>query len=629
MSRTQPGQPTTTQEALDFYASQLQAETELLRQSAARWSSFSFLRGGSFLIFLACLGLGLANLGQVGWLWYGLAAICLIAFLVFAFVHEGIQSQIKQSRLLAEMHRESIARIKRDWLQIKTPAVEIPRQYKAMAFDLDLLGGSSLYQLLGTARTPLGVETLCRWILEGASSQEIEERQTGVAELATDYDYRQRFRLLCARLHTSQAGPSQFIDWSHSPHWFQKRSWLLWLSRLTSLATLTGLFLLLTGLVGAQVSGSLLLLAVVTNFFLSVFFAGGMHDVFNRISSHQNEIAHYVELFDMVGQFESQSRFLQGIQNELKGDGDDVRRHVGSLSWLTWLANIRRDGILFLAYLVLEFMFLWDAHVLNLLENWKSKNGAKAERWFTALGQWEAMLSLSKLRSDHPEWVFPKVTQAAAGEQQIECVRLGHPLLDDGRVPNDVTVGPAGTVLLVTGSNMSGKSTLLRSIGVNVTLAQMGSVVCAESMKLSTFRIETSMRIVDSLSDGVSFFMAELKRLKEIVDTAQRQNESGEKSMLFLLDEILQGTNSRERSIAVSRVVRKLIDENAIGAISTHDLELAETNELSEACRTVHFSEQFVEEEGQRKMTFDYRMRQGIAETTNALKLLEIVGLGE
>ena len=241
MSRTQPGQPTTTQEALDFYASQLQAETELLRQSAARWSSFSFLRGGSFLIFLACLGLGLANLGQVGWLWYGLAAICLIAFLVFAFVHEGIQSQIKQSRLLAEMHRESIARIKRDWLQIKTPAVEIPRQYKAMAFDLDLLGGSSLYQLLGTARTPLGVETLCRWILEGASSQEIEERQTGVAELATDYDYRQRFRLLCARLHPSQAGPSQFIDWSHSPHWFQKRSWLLWLSRLTSLATLTGL----------------------------------------------------------------------------------------------------------------------------------------------------------------------------------------------------------------------------------------------------------------------------------------------------------------------------------------------------------------------------------------------------
>ena len=201
--------------------------------------------------------------------------------------------------------------------------------------------------------------------------------------------------------------------------------------------------------------------------------------------------------------------------------------------------------------------------------------------------------------------------------------------MDDSRVPNDVTVGPPGTVLLVTGSNMSGKSTLLRSVGVNVTLAQMGGVVCAEAMSLTTLRIETSMRIVDSLSDGVSFFMAELKRLKEIVDSAQRQNEAGGHAMLFLLDEILQGTNSRERNIAVSRVVRKLIDENAIGAISTHDLDLATTDELAKACRTVHFAEQFIDQDGQRKMTFDYQMRQGIAETTNALKLLEMVGLGE
>ncbi|MCH2180490.1 MAG: DNA mismatch repair protein [Mariniblastus sp.] len=629
MSRTKPGQPATTQEVLDFYVEKQRQEADLLQRAAARWSTFSFLRGGSFLVFLACLVLGLFNLAQLFWLWYGLAAVCLVAFLVVAFLHEGIHAQIKRSRLLAEMHSESIARIKREWSKIKTPPVEIPRQYKAVAFDLDLVGESSLYQLLGTARTPLGIETLCQWILEGASSQEIEERQTGVAELAVDYDYRERFRLLCARLHTSQSGPSRFIDWSQSPHWFQRRSWLLWLSRLTSVATLAGLFLLLTGLVAAPISGSMLLGALLANFFLSVFFAGGMHDVFNRISSHQNEIAHYVELFDMVGEFESESPFLQRLQDKLKGDGDDVRRHVGSLSWLTWLANIRRDGILFLAYLVLEFMFLWDAHVLNLLENWKSRHGSKAERWFAALGQWEAMLALSKLRADHPEWVFPTLNEPAPGEQRIESLQLGHPLLDDSRVPNDVTVGPAGTVLLVTGSNMSGKSTLLRSIGVNVTLAQMGSVVCAQSMKLATFRIETSMRIVDSLSDGVSFFMAELKRLKEIVDKAKQQNESRERSMLFLLDEILQGTNSRERSIAVSRVVRKLIDENAIGAISTHDLELAETNELSKACRTVHFSEQFIEEDGRRRMTFDYRMRQGIAETTNALKLLEIVGLGE
>ncbi len=629
MSRPEPGQPATTQQALEFYANKHREETELLRRSVSHWSRFGYLRGGSFLVFLGCLLLGFANVAQLALFWHCLAALAFTSFLVVAFLHEGIHAQIKRSKLLVEMHRESISRIKREWSKIKVPPIAVPREFQAVAHDLDLTGESSLYKLLGTARTPLGIHTLGQWILNGASNQEIVERQTGVAELASDYDYRERFRLLCAQLHTSQAGPSRFIEWSQSPHYFQGRIWLLWLSRLTSLSTIAGLLLLLTGFAPLEVSGSILLVSLTINFFLSVFFAGGMHDVFNRISSHQNEIGHYVELFDMVGEFESRSPFLMKIQSELTGSGDDVRRHVGNLSWLNWLANIRRNGILFLAYLLLEFMFLWDAHILDLLENWKSRHGAKAGRWFNALGQWEAMLALSKLHADNPEWVFPAMKDPSAGSHQVECCQLGHPLLDQSRVPNDVTVGPPGTVLLVTGSNMSGKSTLLRSIGVNVTLAQMGSVVCAESMKLSTLRIETSMRIVDSLSDGVSFFMAELKRLKEIVDTAQQQNVPGQKPVMFLLDEILQGTNSRERNIAVSRVVRKLIDENAIGAISTHDLDLATTNALAKACCTVHFSEQFVEEDGKRRMTFDYQMRKGIAETTNALKLLEMVGLGE
>ena len=170
---------------------------------------------------------------------------------------------------------------------------------------------------------------------------------------------------------------------------------------------------------------------------------------------------------------------------------------------------------------------------------------------------------------------------------------------------------------------------VLRSIGVNVVLAQMGSVVCAQSMEFSPLHVETSMRIADSLADGVSFFMAELKRLKRIVDSAREHHSAGQRTLLFLLDEILQGTNSRERQIAVSRVVRKLIDEQAIGAISTHDLDLAATPELRDMVQTVHFSEQFTRHEGRMRMSFDYRIHPGLASTTNALKLLEMVGLGE
>ena len=212
----------------------------------------------------------------------------------------------------------------------------------------------------------------------------------------------------------------------------------------------------------------------------------------------------------------------------------------------------------------------------------------------------------------------------------MAATELGHPLLSDqGRVCNTVSIGPAGTVLLVTGSNMSGKSTLLRSLGANLVLAQAGSVVCAEQLQLPSLQLATSMRIHDSLADGVSFYMAELKRLKQVVDHARERATQAGPRLFFLLDEILQGTNSRERHVAVSRVVHHLIDSGAIGAVSTHDLELAHAEGLEDRCHCVHFRETFTQVDGQDRMEFDYQMRPGISTTTNALKLLKMVGLDD
>ncbi len=192
---------------------------------------------------------------------------------------------------------------------------------------------------------------------------------------------------------------------------------------------------------------------------------------------------------------------------------------------------------------------------------------------------------------------------------------------------NDVEVGPQGTVLLVTGSNMSGKSTLLRSIGLNAMLAEAGGPVCAQMLQMPPLTVTTSMRIQDSLEDGVSFFMAELKRLKNIVDEASDYTHRGDRALLYLLDEILQGTNSVERHMAVARVLAHLVVKGAIGAVSTHDLELAQSPELANCCQAVHFRETLHDEACVQQMTFDYRLRAGIATTTNAMKLLELVGL--
>ncbi|MCA9152992.1 MAG: hypothetical protein KDA92_27000, partial [Planctomycetales bacterium] len=210
------------------------------------------------------------------------------------------------------------------------------------------------------------------------------------------------------------------------------------------------------------------------------------------------------------------------------------------------------------------------------------------------LAELEALSSLAAVAHDEPEWCFPTVDPALV---RFTGVQLGHPLIrSQVRVSNDVTLGPPETFLLVSGSNMSGKSTLLRSIGTNVILAQTGAPVCARECSLPPLVVATSMRIDDSLEDGVSFYMAELRRLKEIVDLAVETEQRVDRRLLYLLDEILLGTNSRERHVAVVRVMKHLLSHGAIGAISTHDLELAQSPDLQHACQCVHFREHFVEE---------------------------------
>ena len=291
-----------------------------------------------------------------------------------------------------------------------------------------------------------------------------------------------------------------------------------------------------------------------------------------------------------------------------------------------YMASIVHSPLLFLLfYIPLQIVTLWDFHVLWLLERWQQRHGRHVRIWFQALGEFEALNSLAGLAHDNPDWAFPEIDESSS---TLVARGLGHPLIHaDFRIGNDVKVGPRGTFLLVTGSNMSGKSTLLRSLGTNVVLAQAGGPVCAAHMRMPPVLLATSMRVRDSVVDGVSFFMAELQRLKVIVQRAHSCAERENGMLLYLLDEILQGTNSRERHIAVAQVVGHLLDCGAIGAISTHDLELAGNERLADSCRAVHFRETLHYDGLGLPMTFDFKLRKGIATTTNALKLLEILGL--
>ena len=625
--------PSSRQEVLEYYREKLNAAEKEVRDSAGQWSAVGIARGLLLLICIVLAMMALVNAFELRWTVGPIAAIIFVVFVLVALYHEGLETKMRQGKILITMHRESLARIARQWNSIQMPKITIPDWFAATSKDLDLLGDSSVFKLLGTTRTPLGTETLKNWIIEGALPAEVADRQAAVAELTPQFDWRLKFRFECEQLGDSQSGPSQFVDWAESPSWFAGQDWVIWIARLTSAASIVGLVGVVAGILGfgsLSFFGILLAISCGTNFLLSVARAGSIHQVFDQVSSRSNDAARYITLFDMIADHEANSERLKNLQTPFLRTGDGAQAKMKNLGSLISLANLRRSGSLYVFYIILEFLFFWDAHALDLLERWKSKNGGHARKWFGDLGQMEALAAIAKLAGDEPDWEFPSVYDSTSDDEVVVTGdQVGHPLLDESRVCNDVQLGPVGTVLLVTGSNMSGKSTLLRSIGANIVLAQLGSVVCGKNFRTPPVRIETSMRIADSLADGVSFFMAELNRLKEIVDTAKEHATDNPRRFLFLLDEILQGTNSVERQIAVSRVVRKLIDGKAIGAISTHDLDLADTNELAAACQTVHFSEQFVEKDGKKTMTFDYRMKPGIAKTTNALKLLEIVGLGD
>ena len=278
-------------------------------------------------------------------------------------------------------------------------------------------------------------------------------------------------------------------------------------------------------------------------------------------------------------------------------------------------------------YFLFQGLFLWDFHVLAQFERWQRRCGRLARRWIDGLGDVEAISALAGLAHDNPDWAFPSVD--AEESPRIDATGSGHPLIrEDIRVTNDATVGPPGTFLLVTGSNMSGKSTLLRAIGLNVVLAQAGGPVCARRFRMPPVELYSSMRIQDSLEEGISYFMAGVLRLKTILEATRAHHQAG-RLCLYLLDEILQGTNTAERQIAVRNIIGELLALRAIGVVTTHDLALAASGELGRAGHAVHFSETIEPGHSGREatMAFDYKLRSGLATSTNALRLMRLMGL--
>lgn len=542
------------------------------------------------------------------------AALAGLAFFGLIGVHSRLKQRERWEAETVAVNEEGLARLRRDWDALRASTGDTPRGH-GYAHDLDVFGHASVARYLGTTGTAMGRARLHGWLLDPATVETIRRRQVAVKELAPMLDFRQELQV-GGRL-TADPDPAAldaFLDWAEDEPWLLRRPWLLWAARIIPAATLVLLVLQIEGAVERPWWIPTLLIGAV----LAASVGKRIHRLMGHASLGDASLHHFAGLVERVQHAEFESPPLRRVHAALTDDLD-AHSQLERLSWVSELADLRHSGLF---YVILHIPTLWDFHVLWGLERWQVTAGRHVRAWVDGVAEIDALAALSAPIAEEPGWVFPDVRPSG---DRFTARQLAHPLLPpDGRVPNDVELGPPGTFVMVSGSNMSGKSTLLRAVGVNAVLAQAGGPVCAAELVIPPLEIRSSMRVEDSLERGVSLFMAELQQLKRVVDAADRHDE---RILLYLLDEVLHGTNTAERQVAVREVVSHLLARPAIGAISTHDLALADPAPLSDAVVPVHFRETVHPEGHDPPMSFDYQLRDGVATSTNALKLVRLVGL--
>lgn len=564
------------------------------RLSNSRLVAFGLLAG------VVVLALGFSKL-HLAW-----ALLPLAGFVALVILHDrAIQDRSAQERAAAYYER-GLARLEDRWAGQGNTGERYRDPEHPYAEDLDLFGPGSLFELLCTTQTRTGEETLARWLKEPADPAEIRERQAGVADLAPRLDLREQTALLGQDLRRSLE-VEEVVRWGEAPPHLAP-AWLPYAGYAFAAATL--------GAAAHWIGGGswvpfLALFAVEWVFAQRAYphAARILHDV----DGPARQLLQLRRLLHRLEREEWQAPKLQRIRAELEALGEAPSRRLERLDTLVSMQQALHNGVFALAGLIL----LWPMQVALRIERWRAESGPELRHWLALTGEWEALSALAGYHYEHPEDPFPEILEEGC---RWEGTGIAHPLLPAGvAVRNDVSLGPDLRVLLVSGSNMSGKSTLMRSVGANTLLALAGAPVRARRLVLSPLVIGASIRTQDSLQGGISRFYAEILRLRQVVERA-----GGQRPLLFLLDEILHGTNSHDRRIGAEAVVRTLIARGAIGVVTTHDLALARISEdpvLHAA--NVHFQDELLDG----KMHFDYHLRPGVVERSNALELMRAVGL--
>lgn len=520
--------------------------------------------------------------------------------------HQKVQREKRFFEMQAEINEEELKRLQGEFTEFDAGDSFVNDAHPNTS-DLDIFGPSSLFQLISHAVTENGRKCLAAWLRNFPDRETILQRQEAVKELKTKLDWRQAFEASGRMFEDSGESPEKLLEWMKTPPMLNPALKFLPVWGVVSsavLITLSALEILPWWAVVPLMAIHLLILRPISKKYKGAY----------EVTGNQTRLlASYAELLSRIETESVESDLLKAVKAKvIEGE----RTASATIKGLAFIHDKLEMKYAQFVYVILNAIAFWDVIWVLRLDKWKKQNGEFVPHWFEALGEFEALSSLAALHYARPHWVFPEISTA---DLQITGTGIGHPLIPEHeRVNNDMDLQGKGTVWLITGSNMSGKSTFLRTSGINLVLGLTGGPVCAEQFTCTPTRVITSMRTQDSLEDHTSAFFAELKRLKQVIDLVEK-----EPSVLFLLDEILKGTNSRDRHRGAKALILQLNSLGGAGMVSTHDLELGNL-ESTGFLHNYSFNSGFTEDN---QLGFDYKLSHGLCHSFNASKLMRNMGI--
>jgi hypothetical protein len=550
--------------------------------------------------------------------------IPIVGFIALMIAHDRTITRRRRADAAARFCERGIERLSGQWQGKGVGGSGYASEHHPFAGDLDLFGKGSLYEWLCVAATGAGRATLATWLLHpgDATGADVRERQAAVDELRELIDLREEIAIVAAEV-AHDVEEAKLDEWSRGEMLLQggvERVAAMVIASLTAIALILGVPSLIARFVNATNPGTmpqvsplwslpLLVMIVVVALFARTV-SSRVAQVVGAVERREPALALLAGLLSILERQSFTSPRLAALHARLERDGVTASRQIERLRKLVALLDARRNQF----FAPFALLLLWSTHIAFAIERWRAESGSEIVRWIATIAEIEALLSLASFAFEHPAFVMPEIVE---GDALFDGDAIGHPLIpDDRRVANDVSIGGDLRLLIVSGSNMSGKSTLLRAIGVNTILALAGAPVCAARLRVSPMAVGASISLNDSLQEGASRFYAEILRIRDILRMKP--------PLLFLLDEVLGGTNSHDRRIGAAAIVRSLVARGAIGLATTHDLALAQiAEELAPRAANVHFEDRI--EEG--RVIFDYKKRPGVVTKSNALELMRAVGI--